>query len=97
MINLKFNSAEESPKSVPNRTQKGILSRPFPTPELACDRNLTYRLIIQNGITKDQTENFLQFRQFYYSIWGNVVKIFRMLEKLMRNYLVPIALINGEG
>jgi hypothetical protein len=86
----------ESPKPLPSRTQKGVMSRPLPTPELDSDRNQTFRLIIQNGITKDQTENFLQYRQFYYSIWGKVVKIFRILEKLMTNYLVPIALVNGE-
>ena len=75
---------------------KGALSRPLPTPELDPDHHQTFRLLIQNGITKDQTENFLEFRQFYYCIWGNIVKIFRQLEKLMLKYLIPLALINGE-
>jgi hypothetical protein len=85
-----------SPRSSSNRIPKGILSRPLPTPELNLDHNATFCLIIQNGLTKDLTEDFLKFRQFYYGIWGNIVKIFRLLEKLMYNYLVPIALINGE-
>ncbi|CAF0958808.1 unnamed protein product [Rotaria sordida] len=79
-----------------NQIKNGILSRPLPTPELISDNKNIYRLIIQDGITKDQTEIFLQYRQFYYFIWGNIVKIFRMLEKIMYNYFVPIALINGE-
>jgi len=86
----------ETPKPVNNRIPKGILSRPLPTPELDSDNNKIFHLIIQNGLTKDQTIDFLKFRQFYYSMWGNIVKIFRILEKLMNNYLVPIALINGE-
>ncbi|CAF3409746.1 unnamed protein product [Rotaria sp. Silwood1] len=86
----------ESSKLSSNRIKKGILSRPLPTPESMSDDKNIYRLIIQDGVTKDQTEIFLQFRQFYCFIWGNIVKIFRMLEKLMFNYFVPIALINGE-
>lgn len=78
------------------RQQKGVLSRPMPTPELDSDRSNLFRLIIQNGLTKDQTEDFLSFRQFYYSIWGNIVQIFRQLEKLAKNYAIPFVLINGE-
>ncbi len=53
-------------------------------------------MVIQNGLTKDQTEDFLQFRQFYCLMWGSIVTIFRMLEKLMYDYAIGIAFINGE-
>lgn len=98
-LSLHSTSIIEPPKPLTNRMLKGVLSRPLPTPELDSDHDhhhQTFRLIIQNGLTKDQTEDFLHYRQFYYSIWGNIVKIFRILEKLMYNYFVPIALINGE-
>ena len=55
-----------------------------------------FRLVIQNGLTKDQTDDFLQFRQYYCLMWGSIVTIFRMLEKLMYDYAIPIAFINGE-
>jgi hypothetical protein len=82
--------------STTQRIPKGVLSRPLPTPELNSDTKKIFRLMIHDGIIKDQTEDFLQYRQFYCFMWGNIVNIFRTLEKLMYNYFVPIALINGE-
>jgi hypothetical protein len=86
----------ESPKPSNTRLPKGLLGLSLPTADLNSDSNKAFRLIIHDGITKDQTEDFLQFRQCYCSMWGNIVNIFRRLEKLMFNYFVPIALINGE-
>ena len=85
----------KSPQPFSSRTLKGVLSCPLPTPELTSECQPHFRLIIQDGMIKDQTENFIQFRQFYYGIWGKIVKVFRALEKLMSDYVVPIALING--
>ena len=98
----------ESRKSSANRTQKGSMTttgaggagtfvgRPLPTPASNFEYKKTFRLVIQNALTKDQTEDFLQFRQFYCLMWGSIVTIFRMLEKLMYDYAIPIAFINGE-
>jgi hypothetical protein len=98
----------ESRKSSANRTQKGSLTtsgaggigtlvgRPLPTPVSNFEYKKTFRLAIQNGLTKDQTEDFLQFRQYYCLMWGSIVTIFRMLEKLMYDYAISIAFINGE-
>ena len=99
----------ESRKSSANRTQKGslattgggggingIVGRPLPTPVSNFEYKKTFRLVIQNGATKDQTEDFLQFRQFYCLMWGSIVTVFRMLERLMYDYAIPIAFISGE-
>jgi hypothetical protein len=98
----------ESRKSSANRTQKvnltatnggnigPLISRPLPTPASNFEYKKTFRLVIQNGSTKDQTEDFLQFRQYYCLMWGSIVTIFRMLEKVMYSYAIPIAFINGE-
>lgn len=97
----------ESRKSSASRTQKGsittgaggigtLVGRPLPTPASNFEYKKTFRLVIQNGMTKDQTEDFLQFRQFYCLMWGNIVTVFRLLEKLMYDYAIPIAFINGE-
>lgn len=98
----------ESRKSSANRTQKGsfattgaggigtLVGRPLPTPASNFEYKKTSRLVIQNGMTKDQTEEFIQFRQYYCLMWGSIVTIFRMLEKLMYDYAISIAFINGE-
>ncbi|CAF3545026.1 unnamed protein product [Rotaria sordida] len=98
----------ESRKSSANQTQKGslmvtnsggigsLVGRPLPTPASNFEYKKTFRLIIQNGLTKDQTEDFLQFRQFYCLMWGSIVTVFRILEKLMHDYAIPVAFIHGE-
>ena len=88
-------SSNESPQLSCYQIEKDVLSCPLTTPEFVSDNTNEFRLIIEDGITNDQTEDFLQYRQFYCYIWGGIVKIFRMLEKLMHKYIVPIALING--
>ena len=74
----------------------GLVARTLSTPASNVDYKKPPRLIIQNGMTKDQTEDFLQFRQFYCLIWGNIVTVFRMLEKIMYDYAIPVAFINGD-
>lgn len=97
----------ESRKSSANQTQKGslmatgigisgLVGRPLPTPASNFEYKKAFRLVIQNGVTKDQTEDFLQFRQFYCLMWGNIVTVFRILERLMYDYAIPVALISGE-
>lgn len=104
---LSEQNTTESRKSSANRTQKGsmgmggggtgtFVGRPLPTPASNFEYKKAFRLVIQNGVVKDQTEDFLQFRQFYCLMWGSIVTIFRMLERLMYNYAIPIAFINGE-
>ncbi|UJR28036.1 hypothetical protein I4U23_009293 [Adineta vaga] len=96
----------ESRKSSANRTQKnvlttaatdsGIAGRTVSTPASNVDYKKSARLIIQNGLTKDQTDEFLQFRQLHCLMWGNIVTVFRMLEKIMYDYAIPVAFINSE-
>lgn len=105
---LSEQGTSESRKSSANRTQKGslittgaggvgtLVGRPLPTPASNFEYKKAFRLVIQNGVVKDQTEDFLQFRQFYCLMWGSIVTIFRMLEKLMYDYAIPIAFISGE-
>ncbi|CAF3362603.1 unnamed protein product [Rotaria socialis] len=93
-------SANQAHKSNSMPTNMGgigsLVGRPLPTPASNFEYKKNFRLTIQNGITKDQTEDFLQFRQFYCLIWGNIVTVFRILEKLMYDYAIPVAFINGE-
>lgn len=68
----------------------------MPTPASNFEYKKTSRLVIQNGLTKDQTDDFQQYRQYYCLMWGSIVTIFRMLERLMYDYAIPIAFIHGE-
>ncbi|CAF0827492.1 unnamed protein product [Adineta ricciae] len=96
----------ESRKSSGNRMQKGTLTtsatnsgiaaRPVSTPASNVEYKKTVHLTIQNGLTKDQTDEFLRFRQLHCLMWGNIVTVFRMLEKLMYDYAIPVAFISGE-
>ncbi|CAF1461812.1 unnamed protein product, partial [Adineta steineri] len=98
----------ESRKSSAGRQQKnnlmttstnnmnGLVARTVSTPASNVDYKKQPRLIIQNGLTKDQTEDFLKFRQLYCLMWGNIVTVFRMLEKIMYDYAIPVAFINGD-
>lgn len=89
-------SMTERPKTSNNRYRKSALSRPLPISNSDSDNTIIYRLIIQDGKIRDQTEEFLRFRQSYSDIWSSIMKIVLLLEKLMHNYYVSIALIDGE-
>jgi IQ domain-containing protein H len=79
-----------------SRRLKNCVDRSLPTPASAIEYKKAFRLIIQNGLTKDQTDDFIQFRQCFCLTWGSIVTVIRMLEKLMHEYGVSIAFINGE-
>ncbi|CAF3609709.1 unnamed protein product [Rotaria socialis] len=89
-------STIESPRLRINRVKKSALNRPLSTCDSVRDNKIAYRLLIHDGRTKDQTQEFLQFRQHYSDVWGAIAKLFDVLEKLMCNYFVPIAFIDGE-
>ncbi|CAF2085568.1 unnamed protein product [Rotaria magnacalcarata] len=89
-------STIESPRLRINRVKKSTLNRPLSTCDSVRDNKIAYRLLIHDGRTKDQTQEFLQFRQHYSDVWGAIAKLFGILEKLMCNYFVPIAFIDGE-
>ncbi len=73
-----------------------VAGRSLSTPVSNLEYKKSSYLIIQNGLTKDQTEEFLRFRQLYCLMWGNIVTVFRMLERLMYDYAIPVAFINPE-
>lgn len=67
----------------------------YPSPR-GRDPKTGFRLLIYRGAIRDQTEYFIEFQQTYASAWNNIVKILRRLEKLMYEYAVPIAIVDGE-
>ena len=86
--------------SLPTKTSGDAIlapnDRPVSTPASGFEYRKSGRLIIQNGSTKDQTDEFLEFRHLHNLAWGNIRTVFRILERLMSEYAVPIAFIDGK-
>ncbi|CAF1395000.1 unnamed protein product, partial [Didymodactylos carnosus] len=96
-IIMKESRKSSANRTATNKTMPTIDGRqPLPTPASTFEYKKNFRLVIQNGLTKDQTEDFIQYRQYYCLMWGSIITVFRMLEKLMHDYSIPIAFINGE-
>jgi len=55
-----------------------------------------HKFIIQNGRTETSKQDFLLFKQYYCLSWGSIVSLLRRVEKLLTDYSVPIAIINGD-
>ncbi|KAL5004265.1 hypothetical protein ScPMuIL_017721 [Solemya velum] len=73
--------------------------QPFPPPTTPASgevKSLTHRFAIQNGKVRDNTSDFMTFKQHYCLTWGSIVTMVKFLEKLMMNYAVPVAFVHGD-
>lgn len=55
-----------------------------------------HRFPIQHGHTKDSTNEYMAFRQHYCLSWGPVITTLQRLERVLQDYAVPIAFVNGD-
>lgn len=55
-----------------------------------------HRFPIQNGHTRESASEYLAFRQHYCLTWGPLVTIIGKMEKMLRDYAVPLAFIDGD-
>lgn len=55
-----------------------------------------HRFPIQHGRTKQSTHEYMAFRQHYCLSWGPIVTTLHRLERLLQDYAVPIAFVNGD-
>ncbi|KAK3096782.1 hypothetical protein FSP39_003245 [Pinctada imbricata] len=69
---------------------------PPTTPASGDFKQLTHRFAVQHGRTRDNTSEFMAFKQHYCLTWGSIVTVLKQLEKMLTNYAVPIAFINGD-
>ncbi|ELT97689.1 hypothetical protein CAPTEDRAFT_178180 [Capitella teleta] len=88
-----------------NRTvhSKGIqitqccLQPPPTTPASAPDfKERCHRFAIQHGRTRETSQEFMAFKQHYCLSWGSIISILRHMERMLTNYAVPIAFVNGD-
>lgn len=97
---LRKNKSIHIPRTatVPQKTVQ-LQLQPVPpptTPALVNGKQLEFKFPIQNGRTRENSADFLAFRQHYCLSWGPIVSVISKLESLLKNYAIPVAFINGS-
>ncbi|XP_041465321.1 IQ domain-containing protein H-like [Lytechinus variegatus] len=75
---------------------KALEPLPPPTTPASEFKHLSHRFVVQHGRVRDHTKDYLGFKQHYCLSWGNIVTMLKYLQKLLTNYAIPIAFINGD-
>ncbi|XP_038076728.1 IQ domain-containing protein H-like [Patiria miniata] len=86
-------SAKSARSLVPVKNMEPL---PPPTTPASEFKHLHHRFAIQHGRLRESSKDFAAFKQHYCLSWGNIVTMLRHLEKLLGNYAVPLAFINGD-
>ena len=55
-----------------------------------------HQFAIQNGLTNTTSKQFIMLKQYYCLSWGSITSLLLRLEKLMVDYSIPIAFIDGD-
>ncbi|XP_030433941.1 IQ domain-containing protein H isoform X1 [Gopherus evgoodei] len=57
---------------------------------------LDYDITICNGTIDQKAPDFLAFKQHYCLSWGSILSFFEYVEKLLKDYAVPLAIIKSK-
>uniref|UniRef100_A0A8C0INK3 IQ motif containing H n=1 Tax=Chelonoidis abingdonii TaxID=106734 RepID=A0A8C0INK3_CHEAB len=57
---------------------------------------LDYDITIYNGTIDDKAPDFLPFKQHYCLSWGSILSFLEYVEKLLKDYAVPLAIIKSK-
>ena len=55
-----------------------------------------HQFIIRKGKSLDQTPEFISFKRTYINKWGAISYIIHLLEKMLLNYNVDLAYVEGK-
>lgn len=55
----------------------------------------SHKFVIQNGRLCEDSQDFIHFKHFYCLTWESISKLLSMIVKLLSDYSVPIAFIDG--
>lgn len=55
-----------------------------------------HQFTIRKGKCLDQTPEFISFKRTYITKWGAISYIIHLLEKMLSNYEVPTAIVQGK-
>ncbi|XP_052277313.1 IQ domain-containing protein H-like isoform X2 [Dreissena polymorpha] len=69
---------------------------PPTTPASGDFKMISHRFAVQNGRIRDTSSEFLSFKQHYCLTWGSIVTTLKHMEKMLSNFAVPVAFINGD-
>ncbi|XP_071965031.1 IQ domain-containing protein H-like [Antedon mediterranea] len=74
------------------------IKEPFPPPTTPASefKHLHHRFAIQHGRACENSKDYAAFKQHYCLSWGNISSTLKLLEKLMMEYAVPLAFVNGD-
>ncbi|KAL4227848.1 hypothetical protein ACF0H5_013286 [Mactra antiquata] len=87
----------EMPLQPLKKVSSDLVLRPPPTTPASGDfKMISHRFAVQNGRIRDTSSEFLSFKQHYCLTWGSIVTILKHLEKMLNNFAVPVAFINGD-
>ncbi|XP_067936588.1 IQ domain-containing protein H-like [Watersipora subatra] len=89
------------PKAIVPQKTLELQLQPGPPPAtpnmISADyKSVQHRFPIQHGHTKEMSNEYMAFRQHYCLSWGPIISMLRLLEKLLQDYAVPIAFVNGD-
>ncbi|XP_002730454.1 IQ domain-containing protein H-like [Saccoglossus kowalevskii] len=90
-------SAKSSKSMVPIKPLDGAL-QPLPPPTTPASefKHLSHRFPIQHGKIREQSQDFMAFKQHYCLSWGSIVTMLQYMERMLQNYAIPLAFINGD-
>ncbi|XP_039629445.1 IQ motif-containing protein H isoform X1 [Polypterus senegalus] len=70
---------------------------PSVTPvQMSIARSSDFCFTICNGILDDTASDFLAFKQCYFLSWGSILSFLEHLLKLLKDYAVPMAVVNSQ-
>uniref|UniRef100_A0A8C8SX66 IQ motif containing H n=1 Tax=Pelusios castaneus TaxID=367368 RepID=A0A8C8SX66_9SAUR len=78
--------ALQLPKSIP----------PMVPPQPLRNSFLEYDITIYNGIIDRKAPDFLSFKQHYCLSWGSILSFLEHIEKFLKDYAVPLAIIKSK-
>ncbi|XP_057308463.1 IQ domain-containing protein H-like isoform X1 [Hydractinia symbiolongicarpus] len=69
---------------------------PMSTPASDLAHRPPHRFVIQNGRVNTSSQDFLQFKKYYCLSWESVSNLLLKLKKVVLDYSIPIAFIDGD-
>lgn len=70
---------------------------PPTTPNLTSENKaIQHRFPIQSGHTRESAHEYLAFRQHYCLSWGPIITMLEKMERMLQDYSVPVAFIDGD-
>uniref|UniRef100_A0A8C4XFM6 IQ motif containing H n=1 Tax=Erpetoichthys calabaricus TaxID=27687 RepID=A0A8C4XFM6_ERPCA len=78
-------------------TSSCLLQSPYVTPvQMSIARSSDFCFMICNGILDDTASDFLAFKQRFFLSWGSILSFLEHLLKLLKDYAVPMAVVNSQ-